>query len=277
MMPDPNPNPNPQNSGAPADPTPHQGGKPDGSPAPASSGQPTPPASSGAPSGKPDGSQDPASSGQQSVPLTALQEEREKRQQAQAELESLRKLAGQSILYDREGNPVMAQPQQQPAPDNNNDVRRQIDQLWDTDPRKAVQAELMVALNWYDGVNIALDNQEAELADKEPGFNDYRDKVRRIVRTLPPDQRGKPGIVKHIYDSVRGQSIDDIVKQRVEAERAELMRRIQAGESVQGLAPGAVSNPPAPSGAVNLTDDQRKACAALGISESDYIANMVKR
>jgi hypothetical protein len=206
----------------------------------------------------------------QMVPITALHEERERRQSLQAEIDALKKVAGQNVLFDINGHPVSAP---QPAPPQN-DFAKQLDQLWETDPRKAVQAELMAALNWYDQINAAIDYQEGTLAQKYTDFNEYRTEVRQYVRSLPPDQRNRPGIVELAYYAVRGQKVDNIInKTRAEIE-AEMIRKYQAGELAAGLPAGGVSTPPVVPGAVMLTPDQKNACAALGISEADYVKHM---
>lgn len=204
------------------------------------------------------------------VPISALHEEREKRQSLQAELEAMRKVAGPQMLFDINGNPV-AQQQHQAAPQVN-PVQMELDKLWDSDPRKAVQLEINLAMNWYDQVNSNLDRQEAELASKNPDFNNFRNEVRGYVRSLPPDQRANPGVVELAYYVVRGQKVDSII----ERERAEMLRKIQAGESVGSLPPGSAVVPAVPAGQVQLTQDQKQACLALGISEEEYTKWMNK-
>jgi len=205
------------------------------------------------------------------VPITALHEERDKRQSLQAEIEVLKRVAGQNVLYDATGAPVAQSPQVAPP---QNDYAKQLDELWESDPRKAVQAELMAAINWYDKVNSDIDFQEGQLADKYADFNTYRTEVRRYVRTLPPEQRTKPGIVELAYYAIRGQKVDGIISKTKADIEAEMMRKYQAGELAAGLPPGGVSAPPAVPGAVALTPDQKNACLALGITEADYVKNM---
>jgi hypothetical protein len=204
------------------------------------------------------------------VPITALHEEREKRQSLQAEIEALKRVAGQNVLFDINGNAVSA-PQAAPP---QNDFAKQLDQLWETDPRKAVQAELMAALNWYDKINADIDYQEGTLAHKYTDFNDYRTEVRQYVRSLPPDQRNRPGIVELAYYAVRGQKVDNIITKTKADMEAEMLRKYQAGELAMGLPLGGVSTPPVVPGAVTLSPDQKNACLALGISEADYVKYM---
>jgi hypothetical protein len=205
------------------------------------------------------------------VPITALHEEREKRQALQAEMEALKRIAGQNVLFDINGNPVPNPAQAQPP---QNDFAKQMDQLWETDPRKAVQAELMAALSWYDDINAKIDYQEGALAQKYADFNNYRTEVRQYVRSLPPDQRTREGIVELAYYAVRGQKMDSIINKTKAEMEAEIMRKIQAGEYAAGLPVGGASQPPIIPGAVTLTQEQKNACLALGITEADYIKNM---
>jgi hypothetical protein len=205
------------------------------------------------------------------VPITALHEEREKRQSLQAEVDALKKIAGQNVLFDINGNPVQQTPQAAPP---QNEFAKELDRLWETDPRKAVQTELMAALNWYDQITANLDYQESTLSSKYPDFNDYRTEVRKYVRALPPDQRTREGIVELAYYAVRGQKVDGIIARTKAEMEAEMLRKYQSGELAAGLPIGGVSVPPAVPGAINLTPDQKNACVALGISETDYIKYM---
>ena len=214
---------------------------------------------------KPGASPAPGASGDEAmVPIKALHEEREKRQSLQAELEAMRKVAGPQMLFDMNGNPVA--PQQHQQVQQVNPMQVELDRLWNDDPRKAVQMEINMAMNWYDQVNSHLDRQEAEIAAKYPDFSNFRNEVRGYVRSLPPDQRANPGVVELAYYVVRGQKVDSII----ERERQEIFRRIQAGESVGSLPPGSAAAPLVPAGQVQLTQDQKQACLALGISEEEY-------
>ncbi len=214
---------------------------------------------------QPAGSQPPAQqAGGNTVPLSALMEEREKRQQLQSRLEALEtRLGGQPSQYQQ-------QPQQPAQPD----YRQQIDKLWENDPRQAVAAEIMAALSWYDQVNTAVDMQEAQVSAKYNDFGTYRNEVRNYIRSLPHDQRARPGVVELAYYAVRGQKVDDIIRSEKERIEKEYLARFQAGELGAALPPGGMSQPPSAGGQVTLTPDQKSACAALGISESDYVKYM---
>jgi len=205
------------------------------------------------------------------VPISALHEEREKRQQLQAELEALRKVAGQNVLFDINGNPVQVQQQQQQPVQ---DYRQEIEKAWETDPKKAVQMEIYTAMAWRDQQEAAIDAQEASVAGKYPDYNTYRPEVRQYLRSVPLEQRARPGVVEMAYYVVRGQKVDNIIAKTREQMEADYRARMGAGELGQGLPVGAMGQQPIVPGSVTLTPDQKNACLALGISEADYIKNM---
>lgn len=242
-----NPNPAPAAPAAPATPPPAAS-------APAST--PPPAAKAGVP--QPSGAQ-----GGPTVPLAALQEEREKRQSLQMELEQLRRTAAPSP----QPQPVQA-PQ---APVADEAWRMQIEKLWETDPRRAVQAEIMQAVTWYDNVIARIDHEADALTNKYQDFPNYRTAAMNYVRSLPHEQRAMPGIVEMAYMLVRGQNVDNILKTREE----ELMARFQSGQMVgQMNVPGSYGSPMVPQNSVTLNDDQRRAAAAMNISEADYVRHI---
>jgi len=206
------------------------------------------------------------------VPITALHEEREKRQALQAEIEALKKVAGQNVLFDIEGKPVSYQ---QPQVDQRQEqFKQEMDKLWETDPRKAVQAEIMSAMTWRDNQEANLDAQESKLSAKYADYNNYRGEIRQYLRTLPLDQRGGPGIAEMAYYLVKGQKVDVIINQTREQWEADYRQKLANGDLAQGMPGGSVSAPFTPQGNVTLTEDQKKAAAAFGITEADYAKNM---
>ena len=237
-------------------------------------GQPAPAATPGAtptPGAKPDESQPTM------VPLAALQEERKARQGLQAELEALRKVAGGNMLFDINGNPVAAQPYQQapyqqpvqqPIQQPQQDMRKELDKLWEEDPRRAVQTEMLLAFQYYDRVNGDLDRGIEELSAKHPDFGNYRADVLRYTRSLPMEQRTSP-VMEAAYFFIKGQKANDLL----EKERQNILARIQAGEQVQGLTPGTGTVLP-PESKPKLTEDQIKAAGAMGMSPEEYLKNM---
>jgi len=73
---------------------------------------------------------------------------------------------------------------------------------------------------------------------------------------------------------VRGQKVDSIIARTRETIEADYRARMGAGELGQGLPLGSMGQPPVVPGTVTLTQDQKQACMALGISEADYVKNM---
>ena len=194
----------------------------------------------------------------QTVPLATLMEERGKRQSLEAEITLMKQ---QSQVQS-----PLPQVQQQPP----NQVAEEIDKLWDTDPRKGVQAEIMLAMDWYDRTNNSIDTQADSLSTKYTDFDKWRTNATRYVRALPLQQRSQQGALEMAYFIVRGQNVDDLLKQQNE----DLMRKFRTGElaGMVSTPAGAVGSP-APSSAVQLSDGERQAANAMGISEEDYIKN----
>lgn len=251
-----------------ATPAPGQGTTPPTPPAVKPSGA-TPPA--GAPATPPAASPAPAQTGApQTVPISALMEEREKRQSLQARLEALEtRLGGQPQPQPAQMTPQPSQQQQAQE-----QYRQQIEQLWESDPRKAVAAEIMAALSWYDNVNASVDAQEAAVGAKYGDFGNYRNEVRQYIRSLPHQERARPGVVEFAYYAVRGQKFDDVLKTEKERLEREYMEKLQRGELGAALPAGGISAPPNYQGQVTLTEDQKKAAMAMGIPETEYVKHL---
>lgn len=227
--------------------------------------EPTKPASQ-----QPGASQAPATE-EKVVPITALHEERQKRQELQAELDALKKVAGQNVLFDINGNPVQYQQQQQPQQQN---VRAEIEKAWETDPKRAVQMEIYTAMAWRDQQEAQLDSQEAEFMRTNPDYSNYRAEARQYIRTVPLEQRTNPGLVAMAYYVVRGQKVDSIIAKTKEQLEADYRAKMDTGVLGQGLPAGATGVLPQVPNSVTLTPEQKSACVALGISEADYIKHM---
>jgi len=234
--------------------------------------EPTPvaPVEPGAPSEPQPG--DPTNVDEKSVPLAALHEERNKRQALQAELELMRQVAGDSVLFDVNGRPV---PQRQVQPQQQQQTAQpqgpDMEKLWEEDPRKAVQQEIVSAMQWKDNIDVAVDQQELLASSKYADYDRYRMTVRQYIRALPMSQRGAEGVVDLAYYIVKGQQTNpnDIYAQA----QADLLAKIKAGESVQGL-PG--TPPAAPAAKANApTQEQMNVAAAMGLSLEDYMAGQV--
>ena len=202
------------------------------------------------------------------VPLAALQEERSKRQTLEAKLNQLQTMFSNQITYDSAGNviPVQHQQQQAPVPQAQpyEDVRKQLDQLWENDPRKAVQSELAMAINWYDNVNNSIEEEMDKVGEKFKDFQGFRPQIRQYLRKLPLDQRGRQGIVEAAYFLHKGQNFDAALSR----EQQLMADRIRAGESVQGIGGGSAY---APGGdARRWTVDEVKIAAQYGTTPDKY-------
>ena len=207
------------------------------------------------------------------VPLAALHEERDRRQSLQAELDALRKIAGNNVLFDMNGNPVSYQsPTPQGAPQQQQDngaFQKNLDQAWEEDPRKAVEMTIGAALQWRDDLEAQVDTQEMVAASKHEDFDSYRTDVRKYLRALPMNQRGNPGVVEMAYFVVKGQKSGNVYTKA----QAEILEKIRKGEQVAGLNPGTVSNPAVNKG-VQLNEDQLKVASMMGLSPEQYKSAM---
>lgn len=213
------------------------------------------------------------------VPLAALQEERDRNRELRAQIEALNRVvsstgiptgiptgdpnAGIHPTPTQPTQPTMDLPPQGPQMS-----KEELDRLWQDDPRRAMQTEMGMALNWYDRVGAMVDHQEAHLGRTFKDYDQYRDQVRAYVRALPPEHRIKPGVVEMAYYVVRGQSFD----KNVQVREAELLRKIRAGESVQGLAPGTVSSSAATS-PTQISATEADIASKMGMTPQEYLAH----
>lgn len=230
--------------------------------------QATPPASPTPGASKPGAPAAVPPQGDKTVPITALLEERDKRQSLQAELDAMRKIVGQNVLFDVHGNPVSFNQPTQPT--QANPVQQELEKLWETDPRRAVQTEIYQAMAWRDRQEAVVDQQEVSIAGKYPDYNDYRQEVRQYIRTLPIEQRGQPGVVELAYYIVRGQKVDNIIAKTKEQIEAEYRAKIAAGESINPLPTGSSGEPPAPNPNA-LSEEEKKAADVMGVTYEDYV------
>lgn len=197
----------------------------------------------------------------QTVPIGALLDERGKRQALEAEINLLKQQPPAAPYQPQTTQPQYAQPQQ--------DVKAQMDSLWQTNPRQAVESQIMMSIDWYDRVNNSLDQQADALATKYPDFNTHRTAATRYVRSMPANQRSLQGVLESAYFYVKGQNVDTIMK----AHEEELLRKYQAGELVS--TPAGTQGAPTPQpGSVPVTDEQRNVAEAMGVSVEDYVANI---
>ena len=210
------------------------------------------------------------------IPLAALHEEREKRQSLQAQLDQMTGvLEGMGVKFDQNNQVVQPQQQfgqnqQQPGyfdqfgtPTNND---QQMQELWDTDPRKAMQGEMLMAMDWRDKVDSAMNSQINIASVKHKDFNTYRNDIEGHLKSLPVNQRANQGIVEAAYYLVKGQKVDSIVE---EAQR-DIYGKIQRGEQIQGLS-NTTSSATTPSNAATLSQQEKAAAGAMGLSEAEYL------
>jgi hypothetical protein len=201
----------------------------------------------------------------------ALGQERDKTRALQAELEIMKQIAGDQVLFDANGQPVArpAAPAVTPDPSQPN-VSAEMDKLWEDNPRKAVKMEIMSYGTWRDSLDSQVDKQELDASSKYQDYGKYRDTVRQYIRALPLDQRAKPGVIDLAYYVVKGQASGNVYDQA----QQDLIKKIQAGEQVQGLTPGTQAAP-APVAGVKPTPDQAKAAEMMGMTTDEYMSNQV--
>jgi hypothetical protein len=185
----------------------------------------------------------------------------------QAELEALKQIAGNNILFDRNGSPVQIAPQNTEAAPVVDPMafQKSLDEAWESDPRKAVEMTVSTALQWQDDINSQVDMQELETATKHADFDVYRTDVRKYVRTLPLDQRSRNGVMEMAYFVVKGQKSGNVYQTAQE----EMLAKIRAGEQVAGLTPGTVATP-RPTGGTALSEEQLRAAGAMGLTAEQY-------
>lgn len=232
---------------------------PAASPAPATPVQGTP--APAAPAASPAGGVTPPAG---MVPISALHDERNKRQELAQEVERLRNQVNQTQQQQH-------LPQQQSVAQV--DPKVELDKLWDTDPRKAVQVEILYAMDWRDRVDASLNQQADTMAQKYPDFNNYRSATLSYIRSLPAHTRGQPGILEGAYYMVRGQNVDQLLQAR----ENELLEKYRRGEitAAQLQAPaGSFSAPVIQTGSVQLTEDQLKVANMMGLKPEEYASQI---
>jgi len=217
--------------------------------------------------------------GQKFVPISAMHEERDRRQAAEAkyselqsEVENLKSMVNQYQPQQQQPMfPYMQQqPQQQWSPYQSapQPVKEQIDALWQEDIRKGFQAEMMAMMQYQNHVIAKVDQEADVLKSKAPDFVNYESKVRSYIRGLPLDAQAQPNIVQAAYLMMRGQDTDNIIKQK----EAELMRRYQGGAAATGLG-GTFGSPNPAADSNTLSQDELLAAQAMRMTPEDYLKN----
>lgn len=261
------------NTPTPNNPAPGVAGAPQATPAPQVQAGPAKPATATAtatpaPASTPAiQSGTPAPGAQGMVPLAALHEERTKRQQLQDEVNSLK-----AKMEQLNTTPVQPQQTQQPSQQTYPYTREQINALWDTDPRQAVNAELLSAFTWYDQVNSGLDIAADQLSTKYSDFGTFRSAAINYVRSMPLNQRD-PRRLEEAYFLVKGQQFDAIMRQR----EADLANKFNAPANFQVPTSGAFGPGGGTlAGSITLTPEQLNAATAMGLTPEAYASGLPK-
>ena len=220
----------------------------------------------------------PAEQGQKFVPISAMHEERDKRQAAearyselQAEIQSLKTMVTQyqqpqpqpGFYQPQPAQPESYNPAYRQAPPS---TKEQIDALWQEDIRKGFQAEMMAMMQYSNQVSAKIDQEAEAVRSKAPDFGNYETKVRSYIRQLPMEAQAAPNIVQAAYLMMRGQDTDNIIK----AKEAEFQKRYQGGAAATGL--NGTFGQPAPVADNNtLSQDELAAAQAMGMKPEEYL------
>ena len=202
---------------------------------------------------------------------SALHESREQNKTLRGEMDNLRGVLNnlqQQIGTQPQGYAQPAPPQQQTLASQNAAI---LEKMWDENPRQAMQTEMSMMLNWYE-TQAELDKQEEEAAKKFTDYDKYRNTIRRYVRMVKPEQRRNPGTVDTAYYLSKGQNTDAIRQSAIE----ETIRRIKAGEQIQGFEGASSTGVVQDTSVVRPTEDQMKAADAMGMSPEDYLKYVKK-
>lgn len=244
----------------------------EGKPAVNSASNPQVPAQ-GTPNPAAAGTTAPAPTGDgKTVPLSALHESREQTRAVKEEMENLKQTLakmtfGQNSPY---GSPAPATGYQPynaaPANPTVQANAQELDRMWDENPRQAMQTEMGMMLNWYDGVNAQIDAQEEEASKKFPDYEQYRTKIRGYLRMVQPEMRNRPGTVETAYFLAKGQDTDAIKASAID----EVIKKIQAGETIQGIT-GTTATTQAPVTTARPTNEEIKVAEAMNMSVEDYL------
>ena len=203
---------------------------------------------------------------QGAVPLAALQEERSKRQAMEAEVTQLRQIvAGQAPAAPQQQPTMPQSPMGQPQ-------MAELDQLWDSDPRKAVEQTIAMYGDWRDRIDAGLEIQATQMEQKYADFKNYRGGAMAYVRSLPTNQRSQPGVLEMAYYITRGQNVDTILKQQ----EADMYQKFQAGQLAGsiGQPAGTYTQPAVPANTVTLNDEQLRVADAMGLSPEQYASQI---
>ena len=213
------------------------------------------------------------------VPLAALKEERSKRQALQAEVEQLKAMFYQQTAGVQGGDPYGTvnayTPPQQSAAFYQQQFQQQaqpqqvnpIEQLWETNPVQAVQAQISQAFQTYDRINTFVEQQITMANTKYQDFDQYREQVRNYINTIPVSERAKPGIIDAAYFIVKGQNADKI------AEQARLNALNNASNALSAQGVGSSMPVGQNSSQTALTPQEQEVARIMGLTDEEYLAN----
>lgn len=201
------------------------------------------------------------------VPLAALHEERTKRQELQTEIETLRQMMQNTQQQATQFNQQQYGQQQQHQYQQQLEPTQQLEELWENNPRQAVNAQIGQAFAYYDQVNTYVENQMTQAATKYKDFNNYREHIRRYVNQTPLQDRARPGVVDVAYYIVKGQNADAI------AEQARQSASQQAGAAMGAAGVGQSMPGVAYTNDGTLSQEEKNVARVMGLSEEEYLAN----
>ena len=235
-----------------------------GNAAPQGSGDTTPPPANGGDTSGQDANK--------TVPLAALHEERSKRQELQTEVENLKNLMQntqqQANAYGAPPHVQQQMQQQQQYQQQQLDPSRELDEMWENNPRNAVNAQIGQAFAYYDNVNSHIESQMTQAATRYKDFNNYREQVRRYVNATPLQDRSKPGVVDVAYYIVKGQNADAAIEQARQASAQQTGAAFQT-QGVGNSMPGV----PQQGGDGTLSQEEQNVARVMGLTNEEYLAN----
>lgn len=205
------------------------------------------------------------------VPLTALHEERDRVKSLREEVDILKTLLPKQAGFTPPPGTPYQPPQVQQPPQGQSygaELDAKMQNLWEQDPRRAMQAEIMLNQDYQNRATASIALQEDQLLEKHPDYNTFRPQVQRYLAALAPAQKMQPGIVEAGYYFVKGQQVDKLTATATE----EMITKLKAGESVQGVT-GTVTGPIVPSEAGKPTAEEINAASAMNMSVEDYMKN----
>jgi hypothetical protein len=128
------------------------------------------------------------------------------------------------------------------------------------EPLKAADALFERKLAPY--VQTVVSNEESrqlEEVAKLEHATDYMDEIKQVYQMVPPESRMRAGAAKAAYDYVMGRHLADIRKKDAE-------KSSRAPEFTESVGSGSTK----PKASAALSDQEKRAAAAYGMSEEEY-------